>query len=47
MLTVLMASACRGSYGKVHDGAWLGVPVAIKTLDLRVDDVGVAQVGAA
>ena len=43
------ANACdcalrRGSYGKVHEANWLGWPIAIKTLDIRVDDLGISQV---
>ena len=43
MLTLLL---CRGTFGRVHEASWLGQPVAIKTLDIRVDDVGVVQVRA-
>ncbi|KAK9794927.1 hypothetical protein WJX73_009995 [Symbiochloris irregularis] len=33
----------RGTYGKVHDATWLGMPVIVKMLDIRVDDVGIVQ----
>ena len=37
---------CRGTYGKVQEAMWLGMPVIVKTLDIRMDEVRVVQVYA-
>lgn len=34
----------RGTFGKVHEASFFGLPVVVKILDLRLDDGGVFQV---